>query len=464
MNSRRRNLLDQILVASESCVCIVDARRRVRFFSPGMESWTGWSAADIEGLSCDGLAVEKATPAALLAAAFNPETASWKGHVQLWQAVLPTASGGVVRSQFCSIPLCSQSGQVERILMVRADGAGVPGTQADQLTAQQLHAEVAALRADFRTHYDWDSFIGADASLTGVRQLASLLNDSDCCFSIAGNSGTGRRHLAKCIHVGGQSAESSCVPVCCNLLSTQTLFDVLRQLRTMAAEIVGAHERPGLLLLVDVDRLPREVQQWLLDEALNSDAVRFAATTSIPLERVVADGWMLAEFRQMIAPIEIRLPPLHERGNDVLLLAHEFIQRNRRLNRTVATELAQDVVSQLLTYQWPGNVRELQQVIYDACQNCSGKVIGVEDLSFSFRAGMDAQSAAPVEARPFQSLDELLRTAERRIVEATLTACIGNKAEAARRLGLTRPSFYRRLKALELSRDELRQTKKKEVS
>ncbi len=461
MNSRRRNLLDQILVVSDSCLCIVDARRRMRFFSPGMEAWTGWSAADIEGLSCEGLAVEKAAPADLLAAAFNPGTASWKGQVQLWRAVLPTASGGVVRSQFCSIPLCSESGQVERVLMVRADGTSVPGTQSDHLVAQQLHAEVAALRADFRTRYDWDSFIGADASLTRVRPLAALLKDADCYFSIAGNSGTGRRHLAKCIHVGGRAAESSCVLVYCDLLSTQALFDALRQLQTMVAERAGAHERPGLLLLVDVDRLPREVQQWLLDQSPNSDSVRLAATTSVPLERVVADGWMLVEFQQMIAPVEIILPPLHGRGNDVLLLAHEFIQQNRRLNRTTAVELAQDVASQLLTYQWPGNVRELREVIYDACQNCTGKVIRIEDMSFAFRAGMDAQGAAPGRSQPFQSLNDLLRTTERRIVEATLTACGGNKAEVARRLGLTRPSFYRRLKTLGLSRDDLMQGKKK---
>jgi len=197
VSSRRRNLLDQLLVNSDSCLCIVDARRRMRFFSRGMEAWTGWSAGDIEGLSCDGLPAEKATPADLLAAAFNPSTAIWKGQVQLWQAVLPTASGGVVRARFCSIPLSSESGQVERVLMVRSEETNASEIRPDLLIGQQLHAEVAALRADFRTRYNWDSFIGADASLRRVRQLASLLKDSDCFFCIAGNSGTGRRHLAQ---------------------------------------------------------------------------------------------------------------------------------------------------------------------------------------------------------------------------------------------------------------------------
>ena len=453
MSSRRRNLLDQLLVNSDSCLCIVDARRRMRFFSRGMEAWTGWSAGDIEGLSCDGLPAEKATPADLLAAAFNPSTAIWKGQVQLWQAVLPTASGGVVRSRFCSIPLSSESGQVERVLMVRSEETNASEIRPDLLIGQQLHAEVAALRADFRTRYNWDSFIGADASLRRVRQLASLLKDSDCFFCIAGNSGTGRRHLAQCIHVGGRASETSFVPIYCDLLSTQALYDALQQLQTMAGEHASAHERPGLLLLVDVDRLHREVQQWLLNCTGICDSVRLAATTSVPLQQVVADGWMLAEFQQMITPVEIELPPLHCRGNDVLLLAHEFVQQNRRLNRTAAVELAPDVASQLLSYHWPGNVRELRQVIHDACQSCSGRQVRTEDLSFAFRAGMEAQRTTPGNSEPCQSLDELLRTAERRIVEGTLTACGGNKAEAARRLGLTRPSFYRRLKTLGLRRD-----------
>ena len=450
MNSRRRNLLDQILVDTDSCLCIVDAKRRVRFFSPGMEEWTGWSAAQIEGLSCDGLATEKLTPADLLAAAFNPATANWKGQVQLWQAVLPTAAGGVVRSEFCSIPVSNAAGQIERVLMVKTDRTSATGTHPDHSIGQQLHAEVAALRADFRARYAWDSFIGADTSLEAVRQLAGLLRNSDCSFNIVGDSGTGRRHLAQCIHVGGRAAEASFVPVYCDLLSTEALYDSLRELHRMTTEHAGGHDHPGMLLLIDVDRMPREVQQWLLDRSLTDSAIRLAATSSVSLERVVTEGWMLVEFQRMIAPLEIILPALHARGQDVLLLAHAFIQQNRRLQRTAPVELSQEVAGQLLAYQWPGNVRELRQVIHEACRTCAGKVLGTEDLSFAFQAGMDAQRTVPGRTMPFRSLDELLRSTERRIIEDTLAACEGNKAEAARRLGLTRPSFYRRLKTLEL--------------
>ncbi|MCH2211366.1 MAG: sigma 54-interacting transcriptional regulator [Fuerstiella sp.] len=454
MSSRRRNLLDHLLVDTDSCVCIIDAKRRVRFFSPGMASWTGWPASQIEGLSCDSPDAEKTTAADLLAAAFNPTTASWQGQTQLWRGVLPTASGGVVRSEFCSIPISSASGQIERVVVLRTNRDSGSEHIFEHSPGQQLHAEVAALRADFRNRYGWNSFIGADHSMVRARQLAGLLKNSDCHFTVTGNPGTGRRHLAQCVHTGGPAGDSSFVPVCCSLLSTDAIYNALRQIQSFSAEQTGSHEYPGLLVLVDVERVPREVQQWLLKQRSVFPSVRIAATSSVPLERVVAEGWMLDEFHQLIAPIEIFLPPLHRRGRDVLLLAHAFIQNNRRQHQTVPVELSRKVAEKILEYQWPGNVRELQQVIHDACRSCTGNVIGVEDLSFAFRAGMEAQRVAPDSAKPFQSLDELLRTAERRIMETTLASCGGNKAEAARRLGLTRPSFYRRLKAIGIGQDK----------
>ncbi len=262
MTGRRRNLLDQVLVDSTSCLCVVDSRRRIRFFSPGMESWTGWPASGIEGLSCDVVASEKNNATDLLAAAFHPGVETWQGEVSFREVVLPMKSGEAVRSRFCFIPLCSATGQIERVLIVRVTDAVPEAMPRPGSIGKQLHAEVAALRADFRIRRGWKSVIGADDSMVAVRQLASLLRDTDCNFTIVGESGTGRRHIAQAIHVGGSHAELSCVSVYCDLLSSEALYDSLRELHRMAAEQPGSHEHPGMLLLIDVDRMPREVKQW----------------------------------------------------------------------------------------------------------------------------------------------------------------------------------------------------------
>lgn len=450
MTGRRRNLLDQVLVDSTSCLCIVDSRRRIRFFSPGMEIWTGWPATGIEGLSCDTVVSEKNSASDLLAAAFYPGVETWQGEVTFRDAVLPAKTGEALRARLCFIPLCSNSGQIERVMVVRVDAAAPRNSVRNAVIGQQLHAEVAALRADFRIRRGWNSIIGADDSMVTVRQLAGLLRETDCNFNVFGESGTGRRHLAQAIHVGGRQSESTCVSVFCNLLSTEMLYDSLRELHRIAAEHSGAHDQPGMLLLVDVDRMPREVQQWLLQHLSDHSPVRLGATSTVALQQIVDEGWMLQEFQKLIAPIEIALPRLHSRGRDVLLLAQKFIQRNRRMRQTEPQELSNEAAEALMSYQWPGNIRELEKVIHDACDKCSGNVIVPDDLPFAFQAGVEAQVLAPRALPSVQSLDELLRSVEKRILKATLLSCENNKAETARRLGLTRPSLYRRLKSLGL--------------
>ena len=454
MTRRRRNLLDQILVESASCICIVDSKRRIRFFSPGMEAWTGWEASQVEGLTCDGVLSSDPSPTELLASALAPSEASWQGQAQFWNAVLASAKGGVVRSRMCSIPIAGDSVQIERVFIVRTDCLKTVDGPLPESLGQRLHAEVAALRTDSRRRGGWDSFVGTSSVLTEVRQLAELLRHSTCNFSVTGPSGSGRRHLARCIHAGGRSAEYSFVPVHCDLLSAEDLYGTICQLHRRRSESATAHERTGLLLLVDVDRLPREVQQWLFDRQADESDIRLAGTSVVCLQEVVRAGWMLPKFRKLLSPVEICIPALHSRGEDVLLLAHEFVQQNCRLQQTPAHEIDEQVARLFLSYRWPGNVRELQQVIFDVCRACPGRVVTEEHLPFSFRAGMEAQAVTPETSRPFQSLDELLRTVEKEIIASTLAACGSNKAEAARRLGLTRPSLYRRLRSAGLEAEE----------
>ena len=445
---RRRNLIDHVLAETATCVCIVDIRRRIRFFSPGMEQWTGWPASKIEGLSCDA-PTDEATAADLLASALNPPQSAWQGDVHVWEAVLPTASDRVVQATFCMLPVAGRSGQIESIVIMRTRAVSAAAVALPVPLAQRLHAEIAALRNDFRKRGRWDSFLGNSEALTSVRQLAEMLRHSFSNFNIVGPPGSGRRHLARCIHAEGRDAEYSFVPVYCDLLTTADLYEVIRGISKTARTGTAAHDKTGLLLFVDIDRIPREVQQWVLDRPAD-ESIRVAGTSSVSLQDVVDEGWMLSEFQRRIAPVEIQLPSLHERDDDVLLLTHEFIQENRRLRNTTPRELSAEVAELFRTYRWPGNVREVRQIIHDACDACPGNVIRPDDLPFAFRAGMEAQSLTPATSQPSESLDTIMQNAEREILQRTMAACNGNKAETAHRLGLTRPSLYRRLASLGL--------------
>ncbi len=448
---RRRNLVDAVLANSASAVCVLDADGRVRFFSPGMQQQTQWPPEKVEGLICELAVAPDAKPVDLLTSALAPPASVLQGHIHFAEAILPQASRGTVRTRLCHIPIEDEAGVVTRIVVLSSLlAAGLDDASTTRQLTQSLHAEITALRLDFRNRFGMTSFLGRDPAIQRAVAQAELLKDADCGFTIIGPPGSGRRHLAKTIHVSGHHSEDAIVPLHCQLLSSEQLFTTLRQLtKRRDAETGGGHHQVGTILFVDADRIPREVQYWLLENRHTAAAgIRLAATSEVPLLQPEQEGWILSEFRQLLSTVEILLPTLHARGDDVLLLAQHFIEDSRRLQNTSAEALSDTVARELAAYRWPGNVRELRQVIYEACQSCFGEVLEVADLPFSFRVGMEAQRRpAPLPAA-VQSLEEMLVKFETEVLRRALASCDGNKAEAARRLGLTRPKLYRRLKTL----------------
>ncbi|MEZ6122558.1 MAG: helix-turn-helix domain-containing protein [Planctomycetaceae bacterium] len=454
MSPRKRPFLDSVLTTSASAVCILDDERRIRFFSPGMEQLTGWASDDFQGLVCD--VGTRPTPdiRELLTSALAPGIDVLQGQPASVQTVLPRENGSTLPVVLTFLPVQNEAGQVERILVLCSEGS-LPAIGAG--LAQRLHAEITALRLEFRKQFAADSWIGSSPSIRRAQQQAQLLSPSELPYSIVGPPGSGRRHLAKMIHVQGTHADCSFVPLACRLLTRDQLLDTLRQMK----ELSGEHNRPhhqhtGTLALIDCDHCPTEIQRWLLTErSQGNSTVRLVSISEQPLESVVEQGWMDADFADMFSGVRIRIPGLHERPEDIPLLAQHFVEVSRRQQQTSAEGFTDDVLEQLEFYRWPGNVRELQQVISDACQNSFETMLTADDLPFAFRAGLEAQQLPPSVQETEQSLEQILNQFEIDVLTQTLAACRGNKADAARRLGLTRPKLYRRLKTLGMDTEDL---------
>ncbi|MEO2016206.1 MAG: helix-turn-helix domain-containing protein [Fuerstiella sp.] len=451
---RKRNLLDATLSGSASAICVLDAERRIRFFSPGMQQQTGWTADEVEGLVCE-FATESATPLDLLISTLAPSSDVLNGMGQTVRAVLPHSSGTSSKTWLNFVPIQDETGTVTRIIVACGD-ADTKSETSNKSFSLQLHAEVTALRLEFRKRFSDQSFVGQSPAIRKAVDQAELLKNSTCGYSIVGPSGSGRRHLSKMIHVAGEHQEYSFVALDCRLLTEVQVLDNLRRLRSLVDEKgSAAHRRTGTLLLVDADHCPREVQQWLLENlADEATGVRLAATSLKSLIAAETTDWLIPEFRDLFSTLQIELPALHERGNDVSLLAQFFIEEYRQTMQTSAESITAETQTELLFYRWPGNVRELQQVMYDACQNCFAVQLRPEDLPFAFRAGMSAQEMPATPLEGMSSLESILERFEVEVLLKTLAACDGNKAEAARRLGITRPKLYRRLKTLGMDEDE----------
>lgn len=451
---RKRNLIDTVLSDSSSAVCVLDGDRRIRFFSRGLEQETGWPAEDVEGLVCEPATSSSATPLELLVSTFSPSQEVLAGIVVTVDAVLPCKNRSSLQTQLTLIPILDSDQQVSRVIVISHRPASSSTVQPS--LSQKLHAEITALRLEFRKRFSEASYIGQCPEMRLAMKQAELLKNNRSGYCISGSSGTGRRHLAKLIHTAGEHSDQSFVALDCQLLLAENVLENLRRLQRLSTdEHSTAHQQTGTLLLVDADRCPGEVQQWLLENlATEAQDIRLAATSSVPLHGGMDDEWLMPEFCSLFSTIRIELPDLHNRDSDIRLLAQHFVEESHRRLNTSAESMTQETLAELEFYRWPGNVRELRNVVTEACQNSFGVNLEVEDLPFSFRAGLDAQSFQPASTETVQSLEDIMVRFETDVLRKTLDGCGGNKAEAARRLGMTRPRLYRRLKTLGMEEGE----------
>ncbi|HEX6834915.1 MAG TPA: helix-turn-helix domain-containing protein, partial [Polyangia bacterium] len=167
--------------------------------------------------------------------------------------------------------------------------------------------------------------------------------------------------------------------------------------------------------------------------------VRVLSATNVDVQDEVAQGRFREDLLYRLNTVEIRLPPLRERREDIPLLAAHFLERQAaRYGRRVT--LGADAMTALLEHPWPGNVRELEHVVERALLLCAGDVVHAADLLLT---GGHARAGGKEGGARFDDLT--LDEAERYLMERSLDRFAGNVSDAARALGLSRSAFYRRL-------------------
>jgi two-component system response regulator HydG len=279
---------------------------------------------------------------------------------------------------------------------------------------------------------------------------------------VTGESGTGKELVARAIHKASERRDGPFVAVSCaavphDILEAE-LFGHSKGAFTGASEArVGLFQQAegGTLFLDEIGDMPLELQPKLL-RALQERSVRpvgsprevpfdarIVAATNKNLEHVAEIGQFRKDLYFRIKVLHIHLPPLRERGWDVIELARVFLQRAAD-GATDAT-LTPEAERLLLSYHWPGNVRELENCMYAAVALACGGRVGFEELPTAIRSRRPVPERVAVDAI---SLEDV----ERRHIEVVLRAVGWNKAEAARKLGIDRATLYRKLSRLGLTR------------
>lgn len=279
----------------------------------------------------------------------------------------------------------------------------------------------------------------------------------DSTILITGESGVGKERLARYVHNHSRRARGPFVAVNCGALSEALieteLFGHIRGAFTGAVVdhpglIEAAHH--GTLLLDEIGDLPLTLQVRLLrvlqerevrrvgDTRTRPVDIRVIAATNHDPKQAIAAGRFRGDLYYRLQVIELEIPPLRERPEDVEGLARALLTRIARRMGAAVTGYTASALTHIREYQWPGNVRQLENVIERACALAIGSLIDVSDLPKELQAGV-LPVMAFVEVRPLPDV-------EREHILATLRRNGGNKTETARQLQIARATLFRKLR------------------
>jgi len=299
--------------------------------------------------------------------------------------------------------------------------------------------------------------VGESEQMREVMENVSKVAASDVPVLIQGESGTGKELVARAIHElsprkAGPMVCINCGAVPENLIESE-FFGHERGAFTGAVSTVRGkveYADKGLLFLDEIGELPTNLQVKLLrflQEMVfqrvggrkNLEVnVRVVAATNIDIQEAMRTGTFREDLFYRIGVVTLKLPPLRERGQDVLLLAEHFLRKHGEGLGVKNKTFSKDALDALVRHSWPGNVRELENSVRRAVVMSTSSSITSADFGFEAVFANDSVSAIPT----VTTLKEARSMVEKQLVEAALSRSGGNIVKAAETLGISRPTFY----------------------
>ena len=331
---------------------------------------------------------------------------------------------------------------------------------------RELKYEVGRLRDVVSGTRKPVNIVGDSAPIRHILELIDQVADSDASVLVTGESGTAKELVARAIHERSHRAAAPFIAINCAAMPATLLESELFG-HVRGAFTDAKRSRPGLLVqasggtlfLDEIGEMPQEMQVKLLralqerkvrpvgsEEEVAFDA-RLVTATNRDLQQEVDEGRFRADLFYRINVVFVEVPPLRSRQSDVITLAHHFLRRHAERNTKPVVGISAPAARKLMDYDWPGNVRELENCIERAVALTRAAEITIDDLPDSVRSYQSTRLVITGEnPDEMLTLDEM----ERRYIRRVLTACNGNKSQAAKVLGLDRRSLYRRLESLEI--------------
>jgi transcriptional regulator with GAF, ATPase, and Fis domain/energy-coupling factor transporter ATP-binding protein EcfA2 len=325
----------------------------------------------------------------------------------------------------------------------------------------EARRDLSRARAAVKGHFGYAGLVGTSAAMRRVYALIDRLKDTDVPALVTGESGTGKEIVARAIHGAGPRAKKTFMGVNCgaipaNLLESELFGHVRgaftgadRDRKGLLRECEG-----GTLLLDEIGEMPLKMQAGLLrvlqDKMVrpvggtNEEPVdvRIVAATNRELEQMVKEGSFREDLYYRLHVVELRVPALRERTEDIPPLIDHFLTLFQTRYRRERKTISRDAVRRLCAYEWPGNVRQLEHVLLNAWLMSEEDELSAEDIQLPDSSRPSSSRTSP---RPARNEAEFKDSEKERILRA-LAACNWNRVKAAELTGIPRRTFYRRLK------------------
>jgi PAS domain S-box-containing protein len=431
--SNKKNL-ERILDNLKEGIIAHDVNRRIFFFNQEAERVTGYSREEVLGRDCHEV----------FGAPFCGEHCNFCNDKPLledkeeYSVNTPTKNGEPRRVEMSVTTMRDETGQVFGVLASFRD-----------------ITDLFCLRIRTEQMTSYGNIIGRDSKMLQVFQQIRDVADYDYPVHIFGETGTGKELVASAIHNESRRGGAPFVPINCGalpegLLESELFGHVKGAFSGAIRDKRGRFELAdgGTIFLDEVAELSKSMQVKLLrflqegqfekvgGEQTISVNVRVISATNKDLMKAVRQNNFRDDLYYRLNVIPIRIPPLRERKTDIPLLADHFLQEAGDRYQRHPLEVSKTALALMLDYSWPGNVRELQNTIQYAIVKSSGRVISRDDLPIEFRnKGTNPSKRGPAKKLDFGA------------VKSALLETGGNKARAARILGVGRATLYRFLDA-----------------
>jgi DNA-binding NtrC family response regulator len=327
------------------------------------------------------------------------------------------------------------------------------------LEHRKVLMENLVLRQQLSQQFGNREFVGVSPQISQVLDILSKVIPTRSNILLLGESGTGKGLIAEIVHGSSQRKDKPFISINCSAIPENLLESELFGYRK-GAFTGAASDKKGLITMADqgtlfldeIGDMPMGLQAKILKVLETGEVlplgetkprfvdIRLIAATNKDLEEQIRKGLFREDLYYRLNVIEVKIPPLRERKEDVGVLTHHFVDRYCRENHKRVAGISDEAMKALVNYPWPGHIRELRNVIERAVVLSGSSEIGTDELPEKVRSHDGS--------RTMRSLKDRLDYYEETIVRETLQMNEWNKEETARQLGVDLATLYRKIKKL----------------